>query len=226
MNAPAEPTSTDRTRPAGPLRRAAGLLWPALIVGYFAAAAASTATGHPWPAAIALAGVLAVGFVRAWVAGTRGTAAFVALNLALVLTVLFALGPLDALGLTVVIVQAMLAALFFRSLLGARKDLITQIAEAVRSPRSPRELAYTRGVCRGWAWLMASLAVNSLALTFLAPPRVWWWWENVCTVAIPLAFAGCEWLFRQWWLRGEEKTSIPRAVKALIHIDYQRLFQV
>jgi len=144
----------------------------------------------------------------------------------LVLGVLFALGPLDALGLTVVIVQAMISAVFFRSLRPGRTDLVTQIAEAVRSPRSPRELAYTRGVCRGWAWLMASLAVNSLALTFLAPPRVWWWWENVCTVAIPLAFAGCEWLFRQWWLRGEEKTSIPRAVKALIHIDYQRLFQV
>lgn len=197
-----------------------------VFVAYLALAGASTASGRPLPAALMLIALLGLALLRSVFARKPGSAAFVAANLALAVAVLLVAGPRDVLSLTLVIVQATVSALFFRSLQPGRTDLVTQIALGIRAARSAHELAYTRAVAWSWAWFMATLAALSLVFAFAAPPQLWWWWENVCSFAVPVAFFCVEWLLRQWWLRGEEKTGIGRALRALIRIDYQRMFQV
>lgn len=215
-----------RPRGRGPLRRIAPVLWSLLFAGYFSLVAICTAIGYPLPAAIMLAALLLLALLRSLASKNFSSALFISLNLALVVGVFLALGPLDVLGLTVVIVQATVSALFFRSLRNGRTDLVTQIALAIRAERSARELAYTRRVACAWAWFMAALAAISLAVALGAPPRLWWWWENVGSAALPVAFFGGEWLLRQYVLRGEKKTELAPALRALARIDYQRLFQV
>lgn len=227
---PAAAAASDRRASAAPppgawKRRLAAGAWPAALVVYFALAAACTAIGHPLPAALLLAVLLAAALVRAAAARHWDSAAFVGLNLALVVTVLAAAGAHDALSLTLVVVQGGVSALFFRSLRRGRTDIVTRIACTIHSERSARVRAYTRAVSWSWAWFMALLAVVSLVFTFAAPPRLWWWWNNVGSIALPVTFFAAEWTFRQFFLRREEKPGVRPTLRALARIDYQGLFQ-
>ncbi len=188
--------------------------------------AVCTAQGHRLPAALFVVALLVAALMRAVTVREWGNAVFLFCNLALMGGVLLVAGPREALSLTVVVVQASVSAVFFRSLVAGRTDLVTQLALAVRFQRSERELAYTRGVTWAWAWFMGGLAVFSFAFGFAAPPRLWWWWENVFATALPFVFALAEWLFRLWYLRGETRTGVREAFRALVRVDYRRLFQV
>lgn len=200
-------------------------MWALAVAAYVALAAACTAVGKPLPAAAALAALLTAGSVRAAAARQWASAAYLALNLALVLAVLFALGPRAALSLTLVVAQAAVSAVFFRSLRRGRTDVVTQIAVAVHPERSVRALAYTRGVSIAWAGFMGMLAALSLVFTFTAPVRLWWWWTNVGSIGLPVAFFAAEWTVRQFVLPREEKPGFRRTVRALRHVDYKRIFQ-
>lgn len=201
-------------------------MWVLLLVGYFALAATCTALGDPRPAALVLALVLVAALLRSVIVGHAGSAVFVGANLALVVTVLATVGAHAALSLTLVVAQATVSALFFRSLRAGHVDLVTQIAVGIHAERSRRVLAYTRAVSWCWAWFMAALAAGSLVLTLRAPPHLWWWWNNVGAAALPAGFFVAEWVLRQFILRREEKTGIVPALRALARLDYQRMFQV
>lgn len=207
-------------------RRAALILGPIAVLAYLVAMGICTAIGRPLPAAILLIALLVAAIVRALAAGQRAGAALEALTLALALAVLWFAGPMKVLELTLVIVQATVSALFLRSLLGGRTDIVTQIACEIHPGHSPRQLAYTRAVSWSWVWFMAALAATSLAFAFAAPPRWWWWWKLVAGIPLPVAFFLAEWSLRQWILRGEEKAGFRRTLRALPRIDYPRLFQI
>ncbi|MGH8224674.1 MAG: hypothetical protein ACRER1_00775, partial [Gammaproteobacteria bacterium] len=142
------------------------------------------------------------------------------------LAVLWLAGPVQVIELTLVIVQATVSALFLRSLLGGRTDIVTRIACEIRPAHTARELAYTRAVAWSWVWFMAALAVISLAFAFAAPPQWWRWWKIVSGLPLPVAFFLAEWLFRQWALRGEKRIGLRHTLRALPRIDYLRLFQL
>jgi len=185
-----------------------------------------TALHALWPAAWLLLILLCTALARALILGKRAEGAFIALNLAMVAVVLALAGPEQAIGLTLAIAQAVVGAIFLRSLHGPGSDVITRIARAVRPERSARELRYTRGVCRAWAAFMLGLAALSLIFTFLAPERLWWTWKLFGSWALPVGFFCAEWGLRQWVLRHEPKNGFRHSLHALRHIDYPRLFEL
>ncbi len=185
-----------------------------------------TATDQLLISAWLLATLLAAAFLRALVVKNRPGALFLAANLALVIAVLVTLGPEKAIGLTLAIAEAVVGALFLRSLRPPGPDLITRIACAIEPERSPRVLAYTRTVCWLWGGLMLAMAAVSFVFTFLAPPRLWLWWRLVGSWAIPVGFFVSEWLVRQWVFRHEPQPGFRRTLESFTRIDYPRLFEL
>ncbi|MGH8225190.1 MAG: hypothetical protein ACRER1_03430, partial [Gammaproteobacteria bacterium] len=113
-----------RPRP-GRGRRAAAILWPLAFVAYFVVMAICTAINRPLPVALLLIALLVAAIVRALVIGQRAGAVLEIITLAFALAVLWLAGPVQVIELTLVIVQATVSALFLRSLLGGRTDIVT-----------------------------------------------------------------------------------------------------
>ncbi|MDN5864536.1 MAG: hypothetical protein L0I62_04885 [Gammaproteobacteria bacterium] len=219
------------TRTVGSTLRKYGLrLWGLTIVGYLAAIGVCTALGVLWPAALVLVALFLTALIRALVLENRAEAIFLASILVLIVVVLIGYGPEKAIGLTLAVVQAMVAALFLRSLRGPKSDIITQIACAIRARRTARELDYTRNVCKAWGALMLVMAAVSLAFTFFAPPRIWWTWKLFGCWAVPVGFFILEWLLRQWILRQEHKkgfkSGFRQSLRAVARIDFAHLFEL
>ncbi|MGH8273243.1 MAG: hypothetical protein ACRES9_03145 [Gammaproteobacteria bacterium] len=223
MNAATDKSERHYAAPAGARRDALARLL--VLIAYLAAIAVCTALDELLVAALLLVALLAAALVRALASRKRIGAVFIAANLALVIGVLVALGPEAAIGLMLAIAEAVVAALFWRSLRGPGPDIITRIACAIEPERSLPVLAYTRAVCWTWAGLMAAMAAASLVLTFTASPRLWWWWRLVGSWVIPVGFFVLEWLARQWILRREAQPGFRRTFRALPRIDYPHLFE-
>lgn len=207
-------------------RQIVSVTWALAFVAYLVTVAACTGLGDTLPATVLLAVFLAAALARAVNLRRRTSATFIAANLTLVVTVLTTVGPHTALSVTLVVVQATVSAVFFRSLQRGRVDLVSQIALGIRPQSSSRVLSYTRGVSWAWAWFMAALALGSLVLTFVAPPRLWWWWNNVGAAALPISFFCIEWLLRQVVLRHEDKPGVARTLRGLARLNYQSIFRI
>lgn len=223
-------SSSQHDHGARTLRWYAGRSWGAIVVCYLIAIGVCTALGQLWPAAWVLVALLSTALIRVLILKNRAESIFLAATLVLVVAVLVGYGPEKAIGLTLAIVQAMVASLFLRSLRGSTPDLITQIACAIRPERNARELRYTRNVCKAWGVLMLSMAVVSLGFTFFAPPGIWWAWKMFGCWAVPVGFFIAEWLLRQWILRKEHKSGhksgFKQSLRAVAHIDFARLFEL
>lgn len=211
---------------ADPPIRTSGRWWTIAILAYLIAMGVCTALHALWPAAWLLLILLCTALARALILRKHAESLFIALNLAMVVTVLAIAGPEQAIGLTLAMAQAVVGAIFLRSLHTPGADVITRIARAVRAKRSAHELRYTRNVCRAWAAFMLGLAALSLIFTFLAPERLWWAWKLFGSWALPVGFFCAEWSLRQWILRHEPRSGLRHSFNALRHIDYPRLFEL
>lgn len=220
MNTTQDIPRSNGTRPTGTR------LWTLAVMACLIAISVCTALEALWPAALLLVALIAMALARAILIKNRTEGGFLAINLVIVIAVLALSGPEKAIGLTLAIAQAVVGAIFLRSLRHPGEDIITRIACAIRPERSAHELAYTRNVCRAWATFMLVMAAISLAFTFFASPHLWWAWKLFGSWALPVGFFCAEWLLRQWILRGEEKNGFRRSWRALRHIDYQRMFEL
>jgi uncharacterized membrane protein len=220
------PTTNPPGSLVAPTLGASGRWWLVALATYLVAMGALTALHALWPAAGLLLILLCTALARALVSHKRTESVFIALNLAMVAGVLALAGPEKAIGLTLAIAQAVVGALFLRSLYASGADIITRIACAVRAERSVRELRYTRNVCRAWAAFMLGLAALSLTFTFVAPERLWWAWKLFGSWGLPVAFFCAEWALRHWVLRREKRNGFRNSLQALRHIDYPRLFEL
>ncbi|GEM_PF-2034075 len=225
MNSHAEPlTSTPRPRL---LLRKTGIHAVRLLIG---AGIVSIITlenlgGHLPAVLFLIIGLFALACIRALWERHQSTAWVSGLDLGILLGGAFLFSPGIALRLVLVLIQANIAVHFLRSLRPGHHAVITQIASAIGPDQSSRVFDYTRAVTWAWGLFMAMLAGISLGLTFASTPALWRLWQNRFSLALPIAFFVAEWLFRQWYLRGEDRPGVLASLKALSHIDYRRIFQ-
>ncbi len=215
----------ERRVPKGRLHRFLGAAWALLLLSYVVLVALATASGHAQPAAWLLVLILVLGTAHALVEGNRAATLMALCNLAVVAIMFGLKGPFAALSLTTAIVQALICWLFVRGLRPGKTDIITYIACAIRSDRSPRERRYIRTVAWCWATLMGLMSATSFTIAFVPSGAFWWWWMNIAPFALPIGFFLFEWLFRQFWLRKELKAGGPIDWTRIRNIDFLRLFQ-
>ncbi len=175
-------------------------------------------TSNRWPALTLLLAVLPFGLgpLMLLVAGQR-RAALLALA-ALLAAAAWGGGALlrhpDAIYLLQNLgMQALMAAVFGRTLLPGQEPLIAQFARRIHgADYSPRIARYARQAT--WAWTLYFLAMGlaSVLLFVAAPLALWSWFVNFLSfVLLGLMFAG-EYAVRRWRLRGVPHVSLRRSV--------------
>jgi uncharacterized membrane protein len=160
----------------------------------------SNPEAHDLGAALALAPMLAIGFVLVW----RWVGAMPALVGAVALAFLVRhYWPLLTKNFPIVyLIQqcgfyAIMAATFGRSLFAGRVPLCTQLADKVHGPLSPQELRYTRSVTAAWMiFFLLNLAITCVVFEF-APLKVWSIFVNFCSLPLILLMFVAEYAVRR-----------------------------
>ena len=154
----------------------------------------------------------------------RGRRLAAGVILALILLALLALraawpnhiGPVGLLATACVshtLIYASLLALFGRSLLPGRTDLVTGLALRVRGALSPDMRLYTRSVTKVWCSFFAGQLIGSAALLAFAPREDWSMFVNVLDAPLALALFTGEYLVRRWRFRGMQHISPLETVR-------------
>lgn len=107
-------------------------------------------------------------------------------------------GGLSLLYALPVLINLALCAAFAFTLLPGRKPLISAYVELQYETVSPQMYRYTRRVTGVWAAFFAAMALQTLALAWLAPVQVWSLFVNLLNyVFVVLLFAGEYWVRRR-----------------------------
>jgi uncharacterized membrane protein len=162
-------------------------------------------------AALALAPVLAIGFVLIW----RWSGALPGLLAAAAAAFLVRhYWPLFTRNFsTVYLIQqcgfyAIMAFGFGRSLLKGRVPLCTQLADKIHGPLSAAELRYTRKVTIAWViFFLLNVVVTGLLFAF-APLRIWSLFVNFLSVPLILLMFGAEYAVRRRALPQVQTSSL------------------
>ena len=176
----------------------------------------STAETHDLGVVLALAPVLAIGFILV----ARAAPPWVTLSAAAAVAVLLReLWPvLDRNFPLLYLVQeaglySLMALSFGQSLLGRRQALCTQFADKLHGPLTPEEVIYTRRVTLAWALFFVLVTTTTLILFAFAPLRTWSLFANFCVAPlIGLMFAG-EYAVRRHALPQTPRRGILAAVR-------------
>ena len=128
-----------------------------------------------------------------------------------------------ALYLPPIVIPALLAWVFARTLLPGRKPLIVRFAEEVMGRYDPEpELArYMRGLTWFWTLLLAALALQALLLALLASPVTWSLFANGINYLIVVAAFVGEFALRCWRFGVPERPS--EFWLRLAQTDFRRL---
>jgi uncharacterized membrane protein len=171
----------------------------------------SNLQAHDLGAALALAPVLAIGFVLIW----RWSGALPGLLAAAAAAFLVRhYWPLFTRNFSIVyLIQqcgfyAIMAFGFGRSLLKGRVPLCTQLADKIHGPLSAAELRYTRKVTIAWViFFLLNVAVTGLLFAF-APLRIWSLFVNFLSVPLILLMFGAEYAVRRRALPQVQTSSL------------------
>ena len=162
-------------------------------------------------AALALAPVLAIGFVLIW----RWSGALAGLLAAAAAAFLVHhYWPLFTRNFSIVyLIQqcgfyAIMAFGFGRSLLKGRVPLCTQLADKIHGPLSAAELRYTRKVTIAWVvFFLLNMAVTGVLFAF-APLRIWSLFVNFLSLPLILLMFGAEYAIRRRALPQVQTSSL------------------
>jgi uncharacterized membrane protein len=171
----------------------------------------SNPQAHDLGAALALAPVLAVGFVLIW----RWSGALAGLLAAAAAAFLVHhYWPLFTRNFSIVyLIQqcgfyAIMAFGFGRSLLKGRVPLCTQLADKIHGPLSAAELRYTRKVTIAWVvFFLLNMAVSGVLFAF-APLRIWSLFANFLSLPLILLMFGAEYAVRRRALPQVQTSSL------------------
>ena len=159
---------------------------------------------------------LRAGRVQSWLL-------FIALAAALLLLTR-AGGGRYALYIPPVILPAIGAWFFGRSLRSGEVPLITRIARASRGDTLPEELVpYTRGVTWLWTLTLASMALLSVALAAFAPLELWSLFTNFLNYLILAAIFPLEYLWRRLRFRHLEHPGFIGYIRMVATTNYRKL---
>jgi uncharacterized membrane protein len=123
-----------------------------------------------------------------------------------------------------VILPALAAWFFGRSLAAGKLPLITHIAIVTRSDELPPELAlYTRRVTWLWTLLLSGLALLSAGLALWAAPETWSLFTNVLNYVILAVVFPLEYLYRRLRFRHLQHAGFIGFIRSVAATDYRRL---
>ena len=129
-----------------------------------------------------------------------------------------------ALFLPPVLLPAVSAWFFGRSLQSGQVPLITRIARATRRDELPSELVtYTRHVTELWTLALAGIGLLSAALALLAPLPLWSLFTNLVNYLILAALFPLEYLYRRIRFRHLAHTGFVSYVRDVARINYRKL---
>jgi uncharacterized membrane protein len=171
----------------------------------------SNPQAHDLGAALALAPLLAIGFVLIW----RWSGALAGLLAAAAAAFLVHhYWPLFTRNFSIVyLIQqcgfyAIMAFGFGRSLLKGRVPLCTQLADKIHGPLSAAELRYTRKVTIAWVvFFLLNMAVSGVLFAF-APLRIWSLFSNFLSLPLILLMFGAEYAVRRRALPQVQTSSL------------------
>ncbi|HWU67827.1 MAG TPA: hypothetical protein VN046_03045 [Stenotrophobium sp.] len=129
-----------------------------------------------------------------------------------------------ALFLPPVLLPAVAAWFFGRSLRSGQVPLITRIARATRDGALPPELAdYTRRVTLLWALALGGIGLLSLLLAVFAPMPLWSLFTNFINYLLLAALFPLEYLYRRIRYRHLQHTGFIGYLRDVSRINYRRL---
>lgn len=96
-----------------------------------------------------------------------------------------------------IIIPALIAGIFIKSLLPGNEALITGIAEKARGPLNAKMRKYTRLVTLLWALLLISMTVLALLASWFASAWLWSIYTNFISYLMLLIFFIGEYLYRR-----------------------------
>ena len=224
------PAPLPPTQPA-PVRRSRVVVGG--IVVYIALALAALLSGRAWLGELAvflLAGVILLPQLRR----PSALAWLLWLGLAAILVVLARQGEGHlALDGVPALVNALLCALFARSLRHGHEPLIARIIAIIEGPQRLADrgvAAYARGLTLAWALLLGTQALllallaaaapgGLLTLAGLASPLAgsgWRWYAHLGSYALVATFLLLEYAWRRWHLRHVPHLSLARFLTRLV----------
>jgi uncharacterized membrane protein len=96
-----------------------------------------------------------------------------------------------------IVIPALIAGIFIRSLLPGNEPLVTSIGEKARGPLSTAMRQYTRRVTLVWAIMLVVMTALGIALPVLSSEKIWSLYTNFLSyISIALLFVG-EYLYRR-----------------------------
>ena len=123
-----------------------------------------------------------------------------------------------------VILPAIGAWFFGRSLRAGEVPLITRIARASRADAMPAELvSYTRGVTWLWTLTLSGMALLSVALAAFAPMELWSLFTNFLNYLILGAIFPLEYLWRRLRFRHLEHPGFIGHIRMIARTNYRKL---
>lgn len=199
--------------------------WPLLLPSYALAAHLGVTYGQPLPAAVLLAALLAVSFLRMLRAHDFGGALLIGVYALATLAMLGFIGIYGMLFLPPVAANLAVALFFGRTLLPGSIPLVTRIALSLHPERSPRVLRYTRHVTWAWMWFCLGMAALSAVLAASAPLKIWSFFSNFLDYLLLGGFFLCEVALRRVMLQGEPAAGLRETLQAMGRMDLRRILQ-
>jgi uncharacterized membrane protein len=179
--------------------------------------------GTPFTEWLALASLVFVPFclpllmlrVRAWLG-------FAALCTGLWLLVRMG-GGRPLLYLPSVLIPAVLAWFFGRTLTAGREPLITTVARAARPATPDYLLVYSRHLTELWTGLFVAMACWDLLLAAFAPRAAWSFMANGANYLLIGGTITFEYLYRRWRFRDYDHPGFAEYLKIVVRADPRRM---
>ncbi len=120
-----------------------------------------------------------------------------------------------------VLIPALIASIFIRSLLPGNEPLVTAIGERARGPLTSEMRIYTKRVTLVWAIFLSITAVLGLALPFAANEQVWSIYTNfISYISVAVLFIG-EFVYRRYRFKNHNHPSFREYLNIVLRAGKQ-----
>lgn len=122
-----------------------------------------------------------------------------------------------------VLIPALIAGLFIRSLLAGREPLVTAIGENARGPLSTEMREYTRHVTLMWAVVLIVMTALGIVLPLLSNERIWSLYTNFASyMFVAIIFVG-EYLYRLYRFKNHNHPGFRQYLDIVLRANRKNL---
>ena len=115
-----------------------------------------------------------------------------------------------------VLIPALIASVFIRSLLPGREPLVTAIGERARGPLTVEMRSYTRIVTLMWAILLCSMTLLGIVLPLTAGEHIWSLYTNVISYLLVAVFFVGEYLYRRFHFKDHDHPGFRQYLEIVL----------